>query len=98
MFCHLLVCSISSYGCASIVCKHSSEAPRASESLRLTADDLFRLKIIDAIVPEPEGGAHSSFDETARLLDGMLSKALSEALTWNSRERLARRYQKFRYL
>src|SRR5947209_8969430 len=98
MFENAIYSVISPEGCAAILWKNSSEAPRASESLRLTADDLFRLKIIDGIIAEPVGGAHSSFDETARLLDGMLSKALSEALTWNSRERLARRYQKFRYL
>jgi acetyl-CoA carboxylase carboxyl transferase subunit alpha len=98
MFENAIYSVISPEGCAAILWKNSSEAPRASESLRLTADDLFRLKIVDAIVPEPEGGAHASLDETAQLLDGILGRTLDEVLSWDSRERLARRYQRFRYL
>ena len=98
MFENAIYSVISPEGCAAILWKSSSEATRASESLRLTADDLFRLKIIDAIVPEPEGGAHVSFDETVRLLDGILGRTLDEVLSWDPRERLARRYQKFRYM
>jgi acetyl-CoA carboxylase carboxyl transferase subunit alpha len=98
MFENAIYSVISPEGCAAILWKSASESPRASESLRLTAQDLFRLKIVDAIVPEPEGGAHESLDETVRLLDGILGRTLDEVLSWDSGERLARRYQKFRYL
>jgi acetyl-CoA carboxylase carboxyl transferase subunit alpha len=98
MFENAIYSVISPEGCAAILWKNSSESPRASESLRLTAGDLYRLKIVDEIVPEPDGGAHTSYDETARLLDGILSKSLLETLSINSRERLSRRYRKFRHL
>src|ERR1700761_6540878 len=52
------VCSvISPEGCASILWRDASQAPVAAEALRLTADDLLRLKLVDCIVPEPLGGA-----------------------------------------
>src|SRR4030088_2386274 len=59
---------ISPEGCAAILWKDSSQAARAAESLRLTAEDLYRLKIVDEVIKEPKGGAHNSLDETARVL------------------------------
>ena len=50
---------ISPEGCATILFKDAAQAPRAAEALRLTAPDLLRLGIMDAVVPEPEGGAHT---------------------------------------
>ncbi|MGB9180730.1 MAG: acetyl-CoA carboxylase carboxyltransferase subunit alpha, partial [Pyrinomonadaceae bacterium] len=85
-------------GCAAILWKDSSQAPRASESLRLTAQDLFKLGIVDRIVHEPEEGAQTSFDETARILDSFLSEGLAIALGYTHRQRLERRYAKLREL
>ena len=85
-------------GCAAILWKDSGQAVRAAESLRLTAKDLLKLKIIDKIVPEAEGGAHVSLDETARLLDISLKESLSEMLSLSADERLRRRYSKLRAL
>jgi len=87
---------ISPEGCAAILWKNAAEAPRASESLRLTASDLLELKIVDEVVSEPDGGAHTSHEEAAKLLDEALEKALGEALKLAAEERLRRRYKKLR--
>lgn len=85
-------------GCAAILWKNASEAPRAAESLRLTAEDLQGYGIVDKVVAEPEGGAHLSFDESARLLGEALRASIGEALKLSEDERLARRYAKLRSL
>jgi acetyl-CoA carboxylase carboxyl transferase subunit alpha len=87
---------ISPEGCAAILWKDSSQAARAAEELRLTAEDLHREGIVDQVVDEPEGGAQNSHDETARLLDSVLCARLAESVTSKVDERLARRYQKMR--
>jgi acetyl-CoA carboxylase carboxyl transferase subunit alpha len=85
-------------GCAAILWKDSAEAPRAAECLKLTAADLTRAGIIDAVVPEPAGGAQQDYDETARLLDSVLWESLEKTVKLTVAERLARRYQKLRAL
>lgn len=85
-------------GCAAILWKNADEASRAALYLRLTADDLLRLNIIDKIVDEPALGAHTSFDETARLLNDALAESLASALAQSQKERLSRRYDKLRAL
>lgn len=87
---------ISPEGCAAILWKDSSQAARAAEELRLTAEDLHREGIVDQVVDEPEGGAQTSHDEAARLLDSVLCARLAESVTSKVDERLARRYQKMR--
>jgi acetyl-CoA carboxylase carboxyl transferase subunit alpha len=89
---------ISPEGCAAILWKDSSEAPRAAEELRLTAGDLRAEGIVDQVINEPEGGAQNSHDEAARLLDSALCERLAESTTHNVEERLSRRYQKLRQL
>lgn len=89
---------ISPEGCAAILWKDAGLAPRAAEALRLTAKDLLALKIVDGIVPEPSGGAHTDADEAARLLDESLKKSLEESLSLSPAERLTRRYKKLRSL
>ena len=96
MFENSIYSVISPEGCAAILWKNSAEAPRASESLRLTAGDLLELKIIDGIISEPVGGAHTSFDEAAKAFDGALEKALGDALELTPVERLRLRYNKLR--
>jgi acetyl-CoA carboxylase carboxyl transferase subunit alpha len=85
-------------GCAAILWKDSAEAPRAAECLRLTATDLSSAGIIDAVVPEPEGGAQLDHDESARLLDTALWESLEKTVRLTPAERLARRYRKLRAL
>jgi acetyl-CoA carboxylase carboxyl transferase subunit alpha len=89
---------ISPEGCAAILWKDSSQAAKAAEGLRLTAEDLHRLGIVDEVIKEPKGGAQTSHDETARLLDAVLCARLAESETSNAQDRLSRRYQKLRQL
>src|SRR5262249_42495075 len=83
-------------GCAAILWRDADRKVEASEALKLTSPDLLRLDIIDEIVPEPVGGAHTNLDEAARLLDGPLERALREVSALSSADRLDQRYMKFR--
>jgi acetyl-CoA carboxylase carboxyl transferase subunit alpha len=85
-------------GCAAILWKDSAEAPRAAECLKLTAPDLSSAGIVDAVVPEPHGGAQLDYDETARLLDAPLWESLQQTARLTQAERGARRYRKLRAL
>jgi len=89
---------ISPEGCAAILWKDSSQAARAAEELRLTAEELHRNHIVDQVIPEPQDGAHTSHDEAARLLDAALCESLAESSGNNAGHRLERRYQKLRQL
>ena len=88
---------ISPEGCAAILWKDSSQADRAAEELRLTAQHLHEEGIVDKIIPEPEGGAHNDYDQTARYLDSALSERLAEAVSCSQEDRLSRRYSKLRH-
>jgi acetyl-CoA carboxylase carboxyl transferase subunit alpha len=87
---------ISPEGCAAILWKDSAKADLAAEGLRLTAQHLLEAGIIDKIIPEPEGGAHNDYDQTARYLDSALSERLAEAVSCSQEDRLSRRYSKLR--
>jgi acetyl-CoA carboxylase carboxyl transferase subunit alpha len=73
---HAIYSVISPEGCASILWRSGDQAQQAAEALRLTADDLLKLGVIDAVIPEPLGGAHRDPQATAQ----SLRKALAEAL------------------
>ena len=85
-------------GCAAILFKDSTQAPRAAEYLRLTAPELSAAGMVDVVVPEPEGGAQLDHDGAARLLDSALGEALQKAAALAPADRLTRRYQKLRTL
>src|ERR671918_403772 len=87
---------ISPEGCAAILWKDSSQAARAAEELKLTAEDLKSAGLVDKIIQEPEGGAHNDYDQTARFLDSALSERLAEAVSCSTEDRLSRRYSKLR--
>lgn len=87
---------ISPEGCAAILWKDRTAAAKAAESLRITAKDLLELKLVDDIVPEPLGGAHTDPNATAAALKEHLLKHLTEVLALTKTERLKRRYEKFR--
>ena len=89
---------ISPEGCAAILWKDAAQAPTAAACLRLTAEDLLRLGIIDRIVTEPQGGAQTSTDETARLLAAALSESIAEVSALPAGDRLAQRYSRLRAL
>jgi len=87
---------ISPEGCAAILWKDRAAAPKAAEALRITAKDLFELKLVDEIIPEPLGGAHNDPAATAETLKKHLLKHLNEVLALPAPERLKKRYEKFR--
>lgn len=89
---------ISPEGCAAILWKNAAQAPRASTSLRLTAEDLLEQKVIDRVVAEPTGGAHASIEGAASEVEKALLEALEGAEKLSTRERLEQRYKKLRRL
>jgi acetyl-CoA carboxylase carboxyl transferase subunit alpha len=87
---------ISPEGCASILWRDSTKAEVAAEALKITALHLKEFGIIDEIVPEPEGGAHTDVDASASFLGKVLDRALRELERLPVPELLDQRYEKFR--
>lgn len=87
---------ISPEGCATILFKDAAAAPRAAAALRLTAPDLLRLEVVDAVVPEPAGGAHTDHQAAAAALRAALVATLRELLPLGPDELVERRYERFR--
>jgi acetyl-CoA carboxylase carboxyl transferase subunit alpha len=87
---------ISPEGCASIMWRDATKAELAAEALKITAPDLLNLKLIDEVVPEPEGGAHNDYEAAAKMLDSVLDRALQELAPLSPQQLLDRRYEKFR--
>jgi len=83
-------------GCAAILWRDSGRKVEAAEALKLTAPDLVGFGIVDEIVPEPTGGAHTNHELAATLLDTALHKALAEVSAMAPAARLEARYQKWR--
>ena len=87
---------ISPEGCAAILWKDRANAAKAAAALRITAKDLLELKLVDEIVPEPLGGAHTDAAAIAATLKTHLVKHLEEIMALPVPERLKKRYEKFR--
>ena len=87
---------ISPEGCAAIMWRDASKAETAAVALRITANDLKELGIVDEIVPEPEGGAHTSYEGTARLLDAVIDRQLAVLTNESTKDLVDARYEKFR--
>ena len=87
---------ISPEGCAAILWKDRSAAPRAAEALKITARQLFELGLVDEVVPEPLGGAHNDMEETAASVRKALVKQLEDLRKLSTSERLRLRYNKYR--
>jgi acetyl-CoA carboxylase carboxyl transferase subunit alpha len=87
---------ISPEGCAAIMWRDASKAETAAVALKITANDLKELGIVDEIVPEPEGGAHTSYGSAARLLDLVLDRQLMALTNETTKDLLDARYEKFR--
>lgn len=83
-------------GCAAILWRDASRKVEAAEALKITASDLLALGLIDAIVPEPTGGAHNDHDTATALVDQALHAALVEVSALSVDALLAARYDKFR--
>jgi acetyl-CoA carboxylase carboxyl transferase subunit alpha len=87
---------ISPEGCAAIMWRDSTKAETAAVALKITATDLKELGIIDEIVAEPEGGAHTDYEASARLLDIVLDRQLVKLTNEPVKDLLEARYKKFR--
>ncbi|MBA2272034.1 MAG: acetyl-CoA carboxylase carboxyltransferase subunit alpha [Verrucomicrobiota bacterium] len=89
---------ISPEACSAILWKDRRHAPEAAEALKLTADDLVRLGVVDEIVAEPEGGAHRDHDLAAAHLGSALRRNLARLTAQSLDDLLNTRYDKFRKL
>jgi acetyl-CoA carboxylase carboxyl transferase subunit alpha len=83
-------------GCAAILWRDANRKVQAAEALKITAPDLLALGVIDVIVAEPVGGAHTAPQAAGELLDAALTQALAEVRALSSEARLDQRYAKFR--
>src|SRR5882724_3376229 len=89
---------ISPEACSAILWKDRRHAAEAAEALKLTAQDLLRLNVVDEIVDEPEGGAHRDYETAATNLGMALRRNLEGLITTPVDELLKKRYKKFRKL
>jgi acetyl-CoA carboxylase carboxyl transferase subunit alpha len=85
-------------GCAAILWRDAAKKVEAAEALKLTAPDLLEAGIIDEIVREPTGGAHTDPDAAAARVDEVLARVLAQIGPLDGETRLARRYDKFRVM
>ncbi|OQX81319.1 MAG: acetyl-CoA carboxylase carboxyl transferase subunit alpha [Candidatus Omnitrophica bacterium 4484_70.1] len=93
---HAYYSVISPEGCAAILWKNAKMAPEAASALKLTAQDLLKLGIVDEIIDEPEGGAHRNCEEAAKNVKRAILKVLRKLKDISWEERLSLRYEKFR--
>src|SRR5438552_9120782 len=89
---------ISPEACSAILWRDRRHAPEAAEALKLTAQDLLRLGVVDEVVPEPEGGAHRNYETAAANLGNALRRCLAELYELSVDDLLKKRYKKFRAL
>jgi acetyl-CoA carboxylase carboxyl transferase subunit alpha len=87
---------ISPEGCAAIMWRDATKAETAAAALKITAKDLKELGIVDEIVPEPEGGAHTDPEAAAMLLSEVLDRQLVALSQQPTKDLLEARYEKFR--
>lgn len=89
---------ISPEGAASILYKDASKSMEAAEAMKITADEILKLGVIDAIIPEPKGGAHRDVALQAESIKQMLWTHLQELLKMTENELIEDRYNKFRQI
>jgi len=87
---------ISPEGCAAILWKDQQATSTAAKKLKITAQDLVELGVIDKIIPEPPGGAHLDYEQTFKNVDRQLSLSLKKLEEKSPEDRLEERYMKFR--
>ena len=92
---HAIYSVISPEGCASILWRDAAQASTAAEALKLTADDLKRLNLVDAVVPEPLGGAHRDAEGTMASLGDTIAELLAPLVELDGATLRARRREKF---
>jgi acetyl-CoA carboxylase carboxyl transferase subunit alpha len=84
--------------CATIIYRDSGKAPDAARALRLTAPDLLHFGLIDAVIPEPPGGAQEDPDRAAEFIREPLRRALAELSSESATRLIDARYDKFRHM
>ncbi len=89
---------ISPEGCAAILWKDSAAAPKAAEALKVSADHLERLGVVDEVIPEPLGGAHNDPAQAASALKYVLQKHLNDLRALDEDQLRETRYERFRHL
>ena len=87
---------ISPEGCAAILWRDGSQAPKAAEALKLTSKDLLKLKLIDAVIPEPTGGAHRNMHDTVYNVENYIVRTLRELRRFKIDSLLQKRYDRLR--
>jgi acetyl-CoA carboxylase carboxyl transferase subunit alpha len=87
---------ISPEGCASIIWRDSTKAETAAIAMKIMSTDLKEMGIVDEVIPEPDGGAHSDHEGAARLMGDVLERQLLELCSHTPRELIDGRYEKFR--
>jgi acetyl-CoA carboxylase carboxyl transferase subunit alpha len=83
-------------GCAAILWRDSGKKVEATEALKITAPDMVRLGVVDEVIEEPPGGAHTDHAVAASFVDAALARALKVVADDSVESRLAKRYEKFR--
>ncbi len=87
---------ISPEGCAAILWKNQSAVEESAKNLKLTAKDLLSLGVIDEVIPEPIGGAHSNYEEMAETISKYIEKGLKELKKLSPEKLVKHRIEKFR--
>jgi acetyl-CoA carboxylase carboxyl transferase subunit alpha len=93
---HAIYSAISPNGAASILWKDATKAEQAAEAMKITASDLLEMGVIEAIVPEPRGGAHRDYEAAAAAIQEAVWQHLQEISVMDSAELKEDRYLKFR--
>jgi acetyl-CoA carboxylase carboxyl transferase subunit alpha len=86
---------ISPESCSSILWRSWDYKEQAAEALKLTADHMYEFGIIDGIIKEPLGGAHSAPEEMAKLLKRQIKKAIAEVQDMTPEDRIDARINKY---
>lgn len=92
---HSIYSVISPEGCASILWRSAKHADEAATALRLTAQDLYKLKLVDGIIEEPVGGAHRHKKEIIARVGKQIQKGLDELTPWDAEKIIQARRKKF---
>lgn len=93
---HAYYTVISPEGCASILWRDAQRYPEAAEALKITADDLTKLGVVDASIKEPIGGAHTCYSEISQNMKEAILNSLKDLEGMNAEQLREQRYNKFR--
>jgi len=92
---HSVYSVISPEGCASILWKNANYAEEAATAMKITAQDLQKLNVIDEIIPEPTGGAHRNSSQTIKNVGAAITKSLNQIIDLNSQNLVDLRRQRY---